>query len=352
MNGRLLILSLGAAVTLACDRGSPTASRLPSLHADAVGAVVVSAITDLGTLPGGDFSSAAAINAAGVIVGSSNTQPGGPSHAALWQPDGTVRDLGTLPGGEQSFAVAINARVQVAGSSSVGGFFPFHAFRWENGVMTDLGTLPGGGFSSATGINNAGDVVGSSGGHPVLWRSDGSLVDLGTLPGSVGGGATAINDHGQVVGSSNFPDFVTVHAFLWQAGTMIDLGTLGGDSSIALAINNAGQVVGTSTLPGPFAPGHAFLWQQGAGMTDLGTLPGGSISGAAGISASGRIVGRGTTATGQEAFFWQAGTFTGLGTLGGPFSSAMGVNASGQVVGFSATPSFAFHAVRWTMRSR
>src|SRR6266550_3900055 len=261
MNGRLLILSLGAAVTLACDRGSPTASRLPSLHADAVGAVVVSAITD-------------------------------------------------------------------------------------------LGTLPGGGFSSATGINNAGDVVGSSGGHPVLWHSDGSLVDLGTLPGSVGGGATAINDRGQVVGSSNFPDFVTVHAFLWQAGTMIDLGTLGGDSSIALAINNAGQVVGTSTLPGPFAPGHAFLWQQGAGMTDLGTLPGGSISGAAGISASGRIVGRGTTATGQEAFFWQAGTFTGLGTLGGPFSSAIGVNASGQVVGFSATPSFAFHAVRWTMRSR
>jgi len=148
MNGRLLILSLGAAVTLACDRGSPTASRLPSLHADAVGAVVVSAITDLGTLPGGDFSSAAAINAAGVIVGSSNTQPGGPSHAALWQPDGTVRDLGTLPGGEQSFAVAINARVQVAGSSSVGGFFPFHAFRWENGVMTDLGTLPGGRTSS------------------------------------------------------------------------------------------------------------------------------------------------------------------------------------------------------------
>src|SRR5205807_1160845 len=153
MNGRLLILSLGAAVTLACDRGSPTASRLPSLHADAVGAVVVSAITDLGTLPGGGFSSAAA-------------------------------------------------------------------------------------------INNAGDVVGSSGGHPVLWHSDGSLVDLGTLPGSVGGGATAINDRGQVVGSSNFPDFVTVHAFLWQAGTMIDLGTLGGASSIALAINNAGQVVG------------------------------------------------------------------------------------------------------------
>ncbi len=84
MNRRSLsrLMLLAAGVTFGCDR-SPTASLQPTPRADATGAAVVTAIADLGTLPGGDFSSAAAINGAGMIVGSSNTQPGGPSHATL-----------------------------------------------------------------------------------------------------------------------------------------------------------------------------------------------------------------------------------------------------------------------------
>jgi probable HAF family extracellular repeat protein len=51
---------------------------------------------------------------------------------------------------------------------------------------------------------------------------------------------------------------------------MIDLGLLGGSTGTASAINRRGQVVGASDI----ASGgqHAFLWQNGT-MTDLGTQP-------------------------------------------------------------------------------
>ena len=52
---------------------------------------------------------------------------------------------------------------------------------------------------------------------------------------------------------------------------MINLGTLGGNYSHAQDINEKGQIVGISeTLTGDR---HAFLWQNGS-MIDLGTLGG------------------------------------------------------------------------------
>ena len=49
---------------------------------------------------------------------------------------------------------------------------------------------------------------------------------------------------------------------------MVDLGTLGGDST-AFAVNNSGQVVGVSDISGNR---HAFSWTRQGGMVDLGTL--------------------------------------------------------------------------------
>jgi probable HAF family extracellular repeat protein len=53
---------------------------------------------------------------------------------------------------------------------------------------------------------------------------------------------------------------------------MIDLGTLGGPTSLAWGINEQGVVVGGSDLPS----GHtrAFVWTAARGMRDLGTLGG------------------------------------------------------------------------------
>src|SRR5829696_4272932 len=51
--------------------------------------------------------------------------------------------------------------------------------------------------------------------------------------------------------------------------TIIELPTLGGESSQAYALNRDGLVVGTAQTAS--SDSHAFLWQDGV-MTDLGTL--------------------------------------------------------------------------------
>jgi probable HAF family extracellular repeat protein len=52
------------------------------------------------------------------------------------------------------------------------------------------------------------------------------------------------------------------HAFLWRDGTMLDLGTLGGEFSEAMEVNNRGVVVGNSeTASGTLRP---FVWYRGS----------------------------------------------------------------------------------------
>jgi probable HAF family extracellular repeat protein len=63
-----------------------------------------------------------------------------------------------------------------------------------------------------------------------------TVTDLGTLGGSFSG-ATAINDSGQVVGNFMNADN-QVRGFLWEDGTMIELGTRSGNFSYAFDINN------------------------------------------------------------------------------------------------------------------
>jgi probable HAF family extracellular repeat protein len=63
------------------------------------------------------------------------------------------------------------------------------------------------------------------------------------------------------------------HAFLYQSGKLVDIGTLDrGTFSLGTAINNAGQVVGYGTALNDI-PFHAFLYSDGK-MRDIGTLGG------------------------------------------------------------------------------
>ena len=102
------------------------------------------------------------------------------------------------------------------------------------------------------------------------------MVDLGTLGGMTSIG-WAINASGQVAGQSQIAGSSAHHAFLYtgtpgSGGVMADLGTLGGTNSYGYAINVSGQVAGYSHLSDN-ATRHAFLYTgtPGAGghMIDL-----------------------------------------------------------------------------------
>jgi probable HAF family extracellular repeat protein len=129
---------------------------------------------DLGLI-GGTFGEATDINASGQIVGLSTTGDGqipfGPgTHAVLWQ-DEQIIDLGTLAEGESSAAEAINASGVIVGSSMVvagessGQPGERHAFVWQNGVMTDLNDLisanAGWEIEYAYDVNDEGAIVGT-----------------------------------------------------------------------------------------------------------------------------------------------------------------------------------------------
>jgi probable HAF family extracellular repeat protein len=322
---------------------------------------------DLGAGFGGPESEAVAINERGQVVGAASTvaideRGHAVSHAFLWE-NGKMRDLGTL-GGRSSYAVAVNERGQVVGSGCDSSGRRCRAFLWQNGTMRDLGTL-GGETGQAVAINDRGQVVGtvdteakypgfqSFAGIPdaFVWQ-DGKRTRLGTL-GGPGSMAMAINERGQVVGwadtEATYERGYVVglpirHAFLWQNGTMRDLGTLGGETSQAVAINERGQVVGwAETKQGDM---HVFLWQRGK-MRDLGATFGGEDLPA--INERGQVVGASCERSGRRcrAFLWQNGKLIDLGTLrrADPKSKAVAINGHNQIIGQASD-----HAVLWTKR--
>jgi probable HAF family extracellular repeat protein len=259
-----------------------------------------------------------------------------------------VTDLGVLPGGAQSVATAINASGVITGTST-GANGIGTPFIYANGQMTSLGFSP----AEGTAINNLGQITGYSGAGPVnaFVYSAGHTTVLNTLGGSYTDGE-AINDLGQVAGSSDISGTgQTRHAILNTGGQTLDLGTLGGSQSYAHGINNAGQIVGESYLAG--GNEHAFLDSNGQ-MMDLGTIDGNAWSFAYAINASGQITGSaevqdGALGTEYHAFLYSAGVMQDLGKLAAyPNSSGRAINSAGDIVGFSYTNSGIDHAFLYT----
>lgn len=176
-------------------------------------------------------------------------------------------------------------------------------------------------------------VVSSQPQPPITYN----IIDLGTL-GGFSSVALAINENGQVVGSADTPEGKR-HAYLWENGVMTDLGRPPGtglwpSQSEAWGINNLGVVVGTASNTGRI--GRSFIWENGQ-MSELGdpSIPKTAFD----INDAGQAVGIfvSINAIDGHAFILEDGVMTDLGTLGGTRSLAWDVNELGQVAGESFT---------------
>jgi probable HAF family extracellular repeat protein len=351
-------------------------------------------VTDLGTLPGGNFSQPFFITKSGNISGSSNLT-GGASHAVVWSV-GQATDLGTL-GGANSIAFSANASGLVVGEAETSASDP----NGENfcGFGTHLICLP---FESAKGVMNPLPTLGGNNGGvnmmnrwgtaagfaetsvpdpacpapqvlhfmPAVWR-DGKVQSLPTYAGDADGLALAINDRGQIVGSSGtcttfqpntLINLMGVHPILWENGKAIDLGNLGGATgaaggNIAWDLNNRGQVIGVSDLAGD-TTFHAFLWTKQAGIKDLGTLPGDTYSMGISINDGGDVVGLSLDQNfNGRAVLWHNGKTTDINTLIPANSpvflfSGCSINDNGQITGLGVTSTGEFHTYLITPTNR
>jgi probable HAF family extracellular repeat protein len=229
------------------------------------------AIVKLGTLPKYRYGVASAVNDQRIVAGYLyRRQRSGQLQArpVLWsagQRGFQPQELGTL-GGSYGEAYGVNAAGTIVGKSDTPNSTT-HAFAWQSGHMTDLGAIAGASNSAAYAVNSSGAIVGYSRtplglDHAVLWTSPTAApVDLGTLFAGGISKARAINDHGQAVGVSTRPGGIDAHATLWTIGHAYDLNQLAGIAPgwalrYAVAVNNNGQIVGVGQINGKT---HAFL---------------------------------------------------------------------------------------------
>jgi len=336
-------------------------------------------VTDLGSLPGVNSSAADGISAnSRFIVGGSENGLIDPllgvpeMRAVVWTSDGHIHNLGTLAGGTESGAISVNSQGEIIGFSNNTVADPFspagtqtRALLWHNGTVRDIGTL-GGPDAFVLLINEHGQVTGQSYTSsspnadngpdcppgvptldPFLWQN-GSMTDIGTLGGTCGF-PSRLNNRGQVVGDSFLADNQTVHPFFWDRGVLTDIGTLGGTNGEALDLSDSGLVVGRADL----ADGthHAFVWKNGV-MTDVGVVPGDLCTNGRAINSRGQAIGTSTDCMGnvQHMFLWENGSVHDLTAMILPGSDidvfeAWDINDRGEIAAVGMLPNGDQHAV-------
>ncbi|RTL15451.1 MAG: hypothetical protein EKK52_20360, partial [Burkholderiales bacterium] len=272
-------------------------------------------LTDIGTL--GGITNVAAINNLGQVTGSSNDTDG--IRRAVLFSNGVLSSLDNTPG-TASTGSAINDAGQITGWA---GLFPFV---YGNGALS-LGPD----YGTGNAINSRGQVVGFKfNGVASCAATFSNTLQAKCLTLTLGGNAFGINNRGAIVGNGS------VGAFLYNNGTVLSLGHLGGGWGSGIAINDSGDVVGFSDTANKQS--HAFLYRSGA-MRDLGTL-GGANSSATSINSAGLVVGASDTiaAGASGGFLYSNGvlqdinSFNGIAGGGIALVEAKGINDVGQIV--------------------
>jgi probable HAF family extracellular repeat protein len=298
-----------------------------------------------------------AINSSGQVAMTGFLPAGGPSRALV---------VGT-GGGDPSTEIGIGTPYAINNSGQVAGCCaPFPFLYSPSGSLQSLGTLGGPG-GVAYGLNDQGAVVGGSNllnsptYSPFLWTASGGMQEIGNREGV----AYGINSVGEIVGwTCSNGDCSTTSAFFLRPGSGIAyLGTFGGLYSTAYALNDAGLVVGSAHTGAVDQNGRVYrafaanLAQNSldSSKVDLGTL-GGSSSVAYAVNESGAIVGEAQTGASypggggpiSHAFLFYGGQMqdlndlvpTGFISQYGPLIDARGINANGQIVANTNSLSF------------
>lgn len=153
-----------------------------------------------------------------------------------------------------SYIQAINNHGDVAGHE-LAGYYWVGRVQKDQGFEATIHGFPEGDFggyfsdAQAYGLSDSGHVVGQAVGdlddrrRAYLWQG-GTMQEIGTFGGATST-AVAVSNQGIAVGQADRPDG-SVHAFAFRAGVLHDLGTLGGPSSRAADINDRGQIAGTA----------------------------------------------------------------------------------------------------------
>jgi len=209
---------------------------------------------DLGTMAGGNYSTASASSNSMVVGRWGNNVTGDPgAQAFVWQ-DWQMIDLGPDLGTPNGHASDVSEAGQIVGWMGQASHIDARAFIWEDGQVTDLGPIPGGFTSMAWAINSARQVCGAGRWidqatgedytRAFFW-ADGKMTNLGVLPGFLRSGAMDVNDAGVAVGQ--LWGGVGFTGFICYDGVMVDLNTMippdvGVEVLVAYAINNDGQI--------------------------------------------------------------------------------------------------------------
>lgn len=257
---------------------------------------------DLGVPRGAESSAATSLNDRGDVAGYLRIQVSGGEdpvytlHAFLWR-SGRMYDLGTLPGGDYSFATAVNDAGDVVGRAGVStGPYRAHAVLWHQRRITDL--QPGDLISEAQDITDDGWIVGMRG-TPQDPGNDNQVVAWfggRTTQTLFQGVAFAANDRHQIAGS----DDTIGAAALWSRGATTRLTLPSGDvSGQAEDINGHGVVVG-------WADSGPVVWHNAVPTVLPALIPsdmGGAV--ASGVNDQGTIVGTAATSDfHQHAVMW------------------------------------------------
>lgn len=214
----------------------------------------------LADLEGEDATPPTALNNRGVAVGQSYSSSGG-YRALRWDRDGRLTELPSI-GPLASVAFDVNDDGVAVGTAWLEGQFSVPVEWDRRGRVTELPTP--GGDGRAFSINRNAAVAGRwlDADHryqPCRWTPDRAFTALDSPPTADITNANQINDDGVTAGHAWYQSEYRTQALRWDAaGTLTELGTLGGPDSQITDLNEHGEAVGYA-MTAEFGT-HAVLW--------------------------------------------------------------------------------------------